>query len=72
MRAARELAGLTLAKVAAKCGVSITAVAQWERGAIPGDDLRALLAGLYGVDEAILFAEYEARMAANRELLRPA
>jgi transcriptional regulator with XRE-family HTH domain len=69
MRAARELAGLSLTKVADDAGVSITAVVQWEHGATPAPELRAALAELYQLDEDQLFAEVAERMAANRALL---
>jgi len=73
MRAARELGGFSLPKVAAEIGVSTNAVVQWENGSVPGDTLRPAIAVLYGVEEDILFHEYEARLAANRALLeRPA
>jgi transcriptional regulator with XRE-family HTH domain len=71
MRAARELGGLSLPKVAQAVQVSTNAVVQWEHGSLPSDDLRSAVAELYGVDEQTLFAEYEARLAANRALLRP-
>ncbi|HWC39643.1 MAG TPA: helix-turn-helix transcriptional regulator [Acidimicrobiales bacterium] len=70
MRAARELAGLSMTKVADETGVAINAVTQWEKtGATPGIALRPVLAELYGVEEDLLFREYAAHMAANRKLL---
>jgi len=73
MRAAREVGGYSLPQVSKKLGVTSNSVVQWERGSIPNDELRPAIAALYGVDEQILFHEYEARMAANRALLeRPA
>jgi transcriptional regulator with XRE-family HTH domain len=49
--------------------VSTNAVAQWERGSMPGADYRPLIAQLYGIDEDLLFAEVAERMAAHRALL---
>jgi transcriptional regulator with XRE-family HTH domain len=72
LQAARWVAGLSGRSVAATLGVSPPAVAQWERGTLPGADHRAALAKLYDVDEAVLFAEYEAHLDAARALLRPA
>lgn len=69
MRAARELAGLSLPKVAAATNVSVNAVVQWEHGSTPNDAIRPVIAELYGVDEDVLFQELEAHMAANRALV---
>jgi transcriptional regulator with XRE-family HTH domain len=70
MRAARELAGLSLAAVARATGVSVNSVVQWEHGAVPGEHLRPLLAAMYDLDEDVLFAELAARTAANQALIR--
>ena len=72
LRAARDLAGMTLRGVAAELGVSVNSVVQWEHGTLPVEDNRAKLAALYGRDEDVLFAEVAARMDAARALLRPA
>jgi len=61
---ARLAADLTIAQVAAACGVSKTSVFQWQTGARPEDsERRAKLAALVGVPEAELFAEYESALA---------
>ena len=44
-------------------GVTGQAVANWERGSLPGAELRPAIADLYGVPEAELFAEYYAYLA---------
>jgi transcriptional regulator with XRE-family HTH domain len=72
LQAARWLAGLSMRAVASTIGVSAPAVAGWEKGTLPESPHRAALAELYGVDEAILFAEVESQLNAARELLRPA
>jgi transcriptional regulator with XRE-family HTH domain len=72
MRAARELAGLSMNSVARSTGVAVNAVAQWEHGSTPNDALRPVLADLYEVEEDLLFRELAAHVAANRALLRPA
>jgi transcriptional regulator with XRE-family HTH domain len=72
LRAARFQAGLTMREVATKLAANINSVTQWEQGTLPQAETRARLAALYGVAETTLFAEYEGRVAAARELLRPA
>ncbi|HEY2300796.1 MAG TPA: helix-turn-helix transcriptional regulator [Acidimicrobiales bacterium] len=72
LRAARHVADLTLRQVATATAVSVNAVDQWEHGALPGPELRAVLAELYGQPETVLFAEHETKMEAARALLRPA
>jgi transcriptional regulator with XRE-family HTH domain len=72
LHAARQVAGKTIRGTAESLGVNVNSVIQWEHGSLPGPDNRAKLAALYGVDPAVLFAEYEARLDANRALLRPA
>ncbi|HEY2304191.1 MAG TPA: helix-turn-helix domain-containing protein [Acidimicrobiales bacterium] len=66
LAAGRTEAGLTLQAVADRLGVSNSVVAAWERGSVPDDDRRAALADLYGIGEAVLFAEYESALAAVR------
>ena len=41
------------------------------KGSIPEDATRAKLAALYGMEEPVLFAEYEAEVQRRLELLRP-
>jgi transcriptional regulator with XRE-family HTH domain len=72
LRMARNLARLTVRDVAGRFGVSLNTVHHWEHGGLPSDELRPLIAELYGVDERILFQEYEDRLEAARELLKPA
>jgi transcriptional regulator with XRE-family HTH domain len=74
LTAARDNAGLSQPQVARACGVHINSVQKWEKGfSFPTEaEARATLAALYGVDEVVLFAEYEAAVEANRALLRPA
>ena len=72
LQAGRWTTGLTLRQVGDAVGVSANTVTQWERGALPKAEYRAALAGLYGVAEADLFAEFEAGMDVARALLRPA
>ena len=72
LRMARNLANLTVRAVAGKFGVSTNTVHHWEHGGLPSDELRPQIAALYGVDEDVLFAEHESRVAAARALLRPA
>jgi transcriptional regulator with XRE-family HTH domain len=71
MRAARWRAGLSMSVVASETGVTINAVKAWEKGSIPEDATRAKLAALYGMEEPVLFAEYEAEVQRRLELLRP-
>jgi transcriptional regulator with XRE-family HTH domain len=70
LRAAREVAGYSMRKVADGTGVSPPAVAGWERGTVPDAEHRAALAELYEIDESVLFVEIESRLDAARELLR--
>lgn len=72
VQAARQLAQKTIRGAAEDLGVNANSIVQWEHGALPTPENRAKLAELYGVDEAILFAEYEARLDVARALLRPA
>jgi transcriptional regulator with XRE-family HTH domain len=72
LRAARHLANKTLRGVADELDVNVNSVVQWEHGTLPGEENRAKLAALYGVDEDVLFAELAARLDAARALLRPA
>jgi transcriptional regulator with XRE-family HTH domain len=70
LRAARHTHDLTIRDVAAATGKSVTAAAAWETsGYLPGADARAALARLYKLPEAVLFAEYTARLDAERALL---
>jgi transcriptional regulator with XRE-family HTH domain len=71
LRAARDVAGLGVRDVACRLGVSTSTVNGWENGALPGEDLRAQIADLYGRPEQLLFAEYYARIEAARALLAP-
>ena len=69
LRAARDVSGLSLRQIADATGVSFTTVPEWEHGSLPRPDIRARLADLYDVDEDILFAEYESRVAAAKALI---
>lgn len=72
IRAGRYVAGLSIRDLAHALGVTPAAYMKWEHGSVPQPVARARLAKLYGVDEPLLFAEYEAHMEAARALLRPA
>jgi transcriptional regulator with XRE-family HTH domain len=72
LRLARHLAKLTVRAVASEFDVSTNTVNNWEHGGLPADELRPRIAALYGVEENVLFAEYEARVDAARALLKPA
>jgi len=64
LRAARNLTDLSLRAVGEKVGLSLTAVGEWERrGYTPPPAAQAILADLYDVPEAVLFAEYHRRRA---------
>jgi transcriptional regulator with XRE-family HTH domain len=69
LKAARDVAGLTMRGVAYKLGVSVNAVTEYEHGSTPPAERRAILADLYGIDEEVLFCEWHARMDAARALL---
>lgn len=69
LRAARDLSGLSLRQIADAIGVSFSSVQEWERGSLPGAEIRSRLAELYAVDGDILFAEFEARVAAAKALI---
>lgn len=70
LKAARYRADLTLRAVADAIDVNLNSVTAWERGALPGPELRAKLAALYTVDEDVLFAETAARATRADKLLR--
>jgi transcriptional regulator with XRE-family HTH domain len=72
LAAARQVAGETIRSAAEAVGVNVNSVVQWEHGSLPTAENRAKLAALYGVAEATLFAEYEARLTAARALITPA
>lgn len=71
LRAARYVAGLTIAEVAVRTNVSSNSVMSWEHGSVPQPKTRAELAAVYGVPEEVLFAEVEAKSEAARRLLSP-
>jgi transcriptional regulator with XRE-family HTH domain len=69
LRAARELARLSIRLVASELSVNVKSVVNWESGMVPSPDNRAALVQLYGVEDGILFSELAAREAAARKLL---
>lgn len=71
VKAARHQSGLTQRQVADAMGVSVMAVQNWEHGAIPEPEMREKLAVLFGRPEAVVFAEVERFLAAERALLEP-
>jgi transcriptional regulator with XRE-family HTH domain len=72
LKAARYMCGLSIRGAAEALGVNKNSVGDWEHGVLPEPPTRAKLAALYGVDDAVLFAEVAAHEAAAAELLRPA
>jgi hypothetical protein len=72
MRWARKLAGLTMEQAARLTGVTVTSIKQWEGGSLPTmPGLRPRIAAVYGVAEAVLFAELEEQMARGWRMVRP-
>lgn len=69
LRAARDVNGFGVREVACRMSVSTSTVNGWEQGALPGEELRAQVATLYGRPETLLFAEYYAHIEAARALL---
>ncbi|HEY2301811.1 MAG TPA: helix-turn-helix transcriptional regulator [Acidimicrobiales bacterium] len=71
LRMARDVARprLTVRAVAEHFDVSTNTVHHWEHGGLPSDEFRPAIAELYGVDESVLFAEYQDRVDAAREAL---
>jgi transcriptional regulator with XRE-family HTH domain len=73
LRRGRERKGYYQSEVAERVGCTRFAVMKWEAGkAVPGREMQAKLADLYGVPQAELFAEvYAAQGRPPRRRRRP-
>jgi transcriptional regulator with XRE-family HTH domain len=59
LQTARWEARLSLRAAAAAVDRAVNAIVEYEHGAVPDAGTRTGLAALYGIDEDVLFAEYE-------------
>jgi transcriptional regulator with XRE-family HTH domain len=70
LRAARYVAELSIRELAEKLKVSAHTVQNWERGQIPRDPrTRAELCEVLNVDEAMVFAEFFAKIEEARAVI---
>lgn len=71
LRAARYVAEMSIRELAEKLGVSPHTVQNWERGQIPRDPrMRGVLCDTLNVDEAMVFAEFFAKIEEARAVIR--